>query len=108
MAEEVASLFAKLSLRDEEFIRGRISEILAELESRQAVKGEITLLVGSGSIQKAAGPSAVRDMIISGLKSKTGSASTLAREISKKCGVPRQTVYDMILEIKDQKKDDPI
>lgn len=97
-----AVLAREMTKTHEEFIRGRISEILAEMQDRQAVKGEITLLVAPGVAQKAADPSAIRELIIAGLKSKTAGASFLAKEISKTCGVSRQTVYDMILEIKGQ------
>jgi 16S rRNA (cytidine1402-2'-O)-methyltransferase len=97
-----AVLAREMTKTHEEFIRGRISEILAELEDRRTVKGEITLLVAAGSTKKTADPSAIRDLIIEGLKSKTGGAASLAKEISKTCGISRQTVYDMILEIKNQ------
>ncbi len=86
----------------EEFLRGRISEILAELEVRHSIKGEITLLVAPESAKKTTDPSAIRELIIEGLKSKTGGAASLAKEISKACDISRQTVYDMILEIKNQ------
>jgi 16S rRNA C1402 (ribose-2'-O) methylase RsmI len=75
---------------------------LAELEGRQSVKGEITLLIAPAVAQKAVDPSAVRELIIAGLKSKTGGTASLAKEISKTCGVSREMVYDMILEIKAQ------
>jgi len=97
-----AVMAREMTKTHEEFIRGRISEILTELADRQAIKGEITLLVSPGVAQKAADPSAVRDLIIAGLKSKTGGAASLAKEISKTCRVSRQAVYDMILEIKNQ------
>lgn len=98
--DRAAVLAREMTKAHEEFIRGSISEILAELQGRQSVKGEITLLIAPGAEQKAADPSAIRELIIAGLKSKTAGASSLAKEISKTCGVSRQAVYDMILEIK--------
>ena len=100
--DRAAVLAREMTKTHEEFIRGSISEILAELEGRRSVKGEITLLIAPGVAQKAADSSAVRELIIAGLKSKTAGAASLAKEISKTCGVSRQTVYDMILEIKGQ------
>lgn len=97
-----AVLAREMTKTHEEFVRGRLSELIAELEGRQTIKGEITLLIAPGVAEKAADPSAVRDLIIAGLKSKTAGAASLAREISKSCGISRQTVYDMILEIKRQ------
>ena len=35
----------------EEFLRGPTSEVLAELQSRKTVKGEITLLIGRGAVE---------------------------------------------------------
>ena len=35
----------------EEFLRGPTSEVLAELQSRKTVKGEITLLIGRGTVE---------------------------------------------------------
>ncbi len=101
--DRYAVLAREMTKTHEEFVRGRISELIAELEGRQTVKGEITLLIAPGAAGKAADPSAVRDLIMAGLKSKTAGAASLAKEISKACGISRQTVYDMILEIKGQK-----
>jgi 16S rRNA (cytidine1402-2'-O)-methyltransferase len=100
--DRAAVLAREMTKTHEEFIRGSISEILAELEGRQSVKGEITLLIAPAVAQKAVDPSAVRELIIAGLKSKTGGTASLAKEISKTCGVSREMVYDMILEIKAQ------
>jgi 16S rRNA (cytidine1402-2'-O)-methyltransferase len=84
----------------EEFIRGRLSEILHELRSRSEVKGECTLLV-SGRTE--AGPSAweaAREDLRRGLRSRSKGISELAREVAHAHGMPRQAAYAEALKIK--------
>jgi 16S rRNA (cytidine1402-2'-O)-methyltransferase len=44
----------------EEFLRGRAGEVLADLKSREAVKGEITLLIGKAEASDVGTAAGVR------------------------------------------------
>jgi 16S rRNA (cytidine1402-2'-O)-methyltransferase len=100
-----AVLAREMTKTHEEFIRGRLSDLKAELKGRASIKGEITLLIAPGTAEKERDPTAVRELILAGLTSGSKSTSALAKEISKISKMPRQAVYDMILEIKGQKKE---
>jgi 16S rRNA (cytidine1402-2'-O)-methyltransferase len=100
-----AVLAREMTKTHEEFIRGRLSDLKAELKGRASIKGEITLLIAPGTAEKEGDPTAVRELILAGLTSGSKSTSALAKEISKISKMPRQAVYDMILEIKGQKKE---
>jgi len=95
-----AALAREITKVHEEFIRGRLSEILHELRSRSEVKGECTLLVSG---RNEAGPSAweaAREDLRRGLRSRSKGISELAREVAHAHGLPRQTAYAEALKIK--------
>jgi 16S rRNA (cytidine1402-2'-O)-methyltransferase len=48
MGDRPVVVARELTKLHEEFLRGPVSEVLAELSSREVVKGEITLLIGRG------------------------------------------------------------
>jgi 16S rRNA (cytidine1402-2'-O)-methyltransferase len=55
LGDRPAVVARELTKVHEEFLRGSINEVLAELNSRRAIKGEITVLIGRGA-KAAAGP----------------------------------------------------
>jgi 16S rRNA (cytidine1402-2'-O)-methyltransferase len=55
MGDRPVVVARELTKLHEEFLRGPVAEVLAELSSREVVKGEITLLIGRG--QRTAVPS---------------------------------------------------
>ena len=48
-SDRPAVVARELTKVHEEYLRGSVSEVLAELRSRPAVKGEVTLLIGRGA-----------------------------------------------------------
>jgi len=95
-------LAREMTKRYEEFLRGRAAEVAAVLASRPAIKGELTLLVSG---RQARGPDdsenlrqAVSDAMAEG---STGSAR-LSRDLSKRFGVPRNKIYEIILKLKQE------
>lgn len=87
----------------EEFIRGNLAEVLAELEKRDTIKGECTLLV-SGAEKGVATGEEIDAAIEAALRQDNISLSQMAKEIAKQLGVKRKTVYDRALVLK---KGDP-
>jgi len=80
----------------EEFVRGTAAEVRAELASRDAIKGEITLLIGrpmappedSTPLEEAVG-----DLIRSGTPRMDA-----IKQVARKRGLSKREVYDRLLK----------
>ncbi len=99
MGDREGVLCREMTKPYEEFIRGNLSEIQAELKSRSQVKGECTLLVSGGREKKSARLETVRNEIIEGLKNKDAKPSLLAKEIAKKNSLTKKSVYEELLKL---------
>jgi len=84
----------------EEFIRGNLSELAAVIERMQPVKGEITLLVSAAKPDNTIDYENLKKQISSELKKGDACASVLAKQLSKSFGIPKNIIYNMILELK--------
>ena len=51
----MSSVAREVTKLHEEFLRGRAGEVLENLKAREAVKGEITLLIGKAEEEEARG-----------------------------------------------------
>ncbi len=95
-----ACLARELTKRYEEFIRGKLSDILAELEARDQVKGECVLFIqGTDPDEAILSPEDLQAVILERLKEnpKTGD---LAKELATTFNLPKKQVYDTILSLK--------
>jgi len=83
----------------EEFVRGRLSEIAAQLADRSDIKGECTLLVaGNDSDQNQSWPT-VRQQIEAAVAAGQNSLSAIAREIASASGIAKNKIYAEALRI---------
>lgn len=83
----------------EEFVRGTLSELAAALEDRDAVKGEVTVVVeGAGD----AGGMPDADDLAEAVRESSCSASELAKTLAQQYNLPRRKVYEEILKIKKE------
>lgn len=92
-------LAREMTKMHEEFIRGRMTEIIENLKQRPTVKGEITLIVmghDASDISKEDLQNEIEDR----LKTGKDSMSDLAKYIAEKYGVSRNIVYEMALKLK--------
>lgn len=78
----------------EEILRGTLGELAGEIAGRDAVLGEITVVVGGAS--KTVELSA-EEIVRAALEDASGSSRDLAREIAERTGLPRKEVYAEIL-----------
>jgi 16S rRNA (cytidine1402-2'-O)-methyltransferase len=101
MGNRRAILTREMTKLYEEFIRGTFAEILAEMERREEIKGECTLVIAGGE-DETASPETLRDEIKMALKTSTEKPSVMAKRIADKTGVSRQVVYDEILKLKKE------
>ncbi len=105
MGDRHGMLSREMTKPHEEFIRGRMSDILHRLDKRPVVKGECTLLV-SGKTEMAPVPiDAIREEIRSALSEADIGLRDISRAISKKYNVSRQFVYSEALKIKKGTQD---
>ncbi|MBW2408603.1 MAG: 16S rRNA (cytidine(1402)-2'-O)-methyltransferase [Deltaproteobacteria bacterium] len=103
LGDRRAVLAREMTKIHEEFIRGRVSEIAATLKNRSGIKGECTLLVaGNVEIESISRERLIRE-ISEALESGSLKASEIARQLSKKYQLPRNSVYDEVLKMKRKK-----
>jgi len=99
MGDRPGMLAREMTKLHEEFVRGRLSEIMARLKNRTAVKGECTLLIaGHDSGQELPWP-IVKQQIAAAVASGQDSLSAIAREIAAKTGIAKNKIYAAALKI---------
>ncbi len=95
-------LAREMTKTHETFLRGRLSELIAETDRQQPIRGEITLLISGATEDAPVCADDLRGRILEELKSGNTGAAGLARELSKTLGVAKNTVYDMILAVRSE------
>ena len=100
MGDRYGVLCREMTKIHEEFIRGSISEILTELNTRTAVKGECTLLLAGCGNEGEAPIAVVRGEIKKALQNKKGTLSEIAKAMAKKYDLPKNRVYNEALKLK--------
>ncbi|MDJ0781612.1 MAG: 16S rRNA (cytidine(1402)-2'-O)-methyltransferase [Desulfosarcinaceae bacterium] len=98
-----AMLAREMTKRHEEFLRGELAEIRAELAARPEVKGEITLLVSGGSKSPASDWAEVEAALRDALAAGRGSLSQITKTIAGTHHRPRAEVYARALRLKRKK-----
>ncbi len=101
MGDRYAVLGRELTKFHEEFLRGKLSEILSALQARDAVKGECTLLIkgcDEEDKEEEISPEAMRYEIEQELE--TTGISELSKKLAKEYGLSRKSVYEEILRLK--------
>lgn len=96
LADRPLVMCRELTKLHEEILRGTAEEILRDLESRSAVKGEIVIVVrGAQSIAEEVDiDAAVRELMDEGLSGKR-----LADEAKKRFGIAKSTAYSRFLAL---------
>jgi 16S rRNA (cytidine1402-2'-O)-methyltransferase len=83
----------------EEFLRGRISQVLSNLDARHQIKGECTVLVRGNAEKESVSEQALADIILTELNRPGVHISSLSKTLAAKFGVSRKKVYEMALRI---------
>ena len=84
----------------EEFLRGRVSEIDANLRQRTEIKGECTLLVGGCEPDETDLPNHLVTEIAEAVNSRKRRPSEISRDIAQKYGVSKKKIYEQVLRLK--------
>jgi len=97
-AERHVVIAREVTKLHEEFLRGRASELLEILQARDAVKGEITLLIGKAeqSIVEAegsAGRISVRQRVQQMMAQEKVDEKTALKKVAKERGISKSEAY---------------
>lgn len=86
----------------EEFIRGRISDVINTLRQKPDIKGEIVILVSGAEKKDPINQDALKHLIRQHLEEKSLKLSEISKILSKEHGFSRSSVYNLILEVKKE------
>ena len=100
MGDRPAVIGREMTKRYEEFLRGPLHQLVTQLEARDDIRGEITLLVAGCSPVPETSPEALRTIIREELEHTPRPASGLARDLAARFNLPRGEIYNLILEVK--------
>ena len=100
MGDRRGALAREMTKLHEEFLRGRLSEIVQTLQARTGIKGECTLLVAGNLEKEGISREQLTREIKTALETRRLKASELARQLSKKHQLPKNRVYDEVLKMK--------
>jgi 16S rRNA (cytidine1402-2'-O)-methyltransferase len=89
----------ELTKLHEETLRGSAADVLAVLEQRPVVKGEITLVVGPPPELEALASQADIDRALREA-AQTLSSSQAAAEVARNCGIGKKAAYSRLLELR--------
>lgn len=87
----------------EEFLRGSLTEIARALDRTGGVKGECTLLV-AGASGTAESDIDLRELVARAMERPGATVSGVAKDISKKYGLPRKAVYAEALTVRESEE----
>jgi 16S rRNA (cytidine1402-2'-O)-methyltransferase len=104
MGDRYGILCREMTKLHEEFLRGRLSEVIKMLSDRPAVKGECTLLVKGSEENISVSQDIVRAELIKVLEKKDKKLSQVSKIIAQKYGLSKNEVYDEALKLKAERK----
>ncbi len=99
LGEREVALARELTKRFEELLRLPIAELIAALEARESLKGEVVLLIGEAETSLPEGEALdalLRDTL------KTHGTKEAARLIAAQTGASKSELYSRALELKDE------
>lgn len=99
--DRTAVLARELTKIHEEFIRGRLSEILSVLNRRTRIKGECTLLVSGRKEETGSLSEALQEELQQQLKTDRSRLSDIVREMALKYNISKKEIYRQALQIRD-------
>jgi 16S rRNA (cytidine1402-2'-O)-methyltransferase len=97
-----AAMAREMTKIHEEFIRGRLSEVLKVLKGRAEIKGECTLIVAGRTEQEPSSWETAREMIRTGLGRHSKGLSELVKDVAHAARLPRKAVYAEAMKIKSE------
>jgi len=110
LGDRQAALARELTKIHEEFLRGSLSEIAAELESRDKLKGEIVLMLAGKQSKSGEAGTDLKERLENLLEGVAGSKSMGARNLTllaaERLGEHRNRVYPLVCAWLNKRKED--
>lgn len=103
MGDRYGVLCREMTKLHEEFLRGRLSELIESLSHRPSIKGECTLLVKGCEENSKVSKDVIRAELIEALGKKGSRISEVSRIIAKKYGLSKNEIYEEALKLKAEK-----
>ncbi|MFZ2631795.1 MAG: 16S rRNA (cytidine(1402)-2'-O)-methyltransferase [Desulfosalsimonadaceae bacterium] len=107
MGDRQAVLARELTKTYEEFLRGKLSGLVADLSSRQAIKGEITLLLSGDTTDKPVCFEDIEPQVVSELSKGQAGVLALAKKFARSTGISKNKLYEKILELQRVAENEP-
>ncbi len=104
MGNRPVVLAREMTKKFEEFIRGPVAQVLAELEDRSGVKGECTLLVSGNTTGSQADTETIRVEIARLLASGEAGTAEISKQVARKFNIPKKEAYALVLKVKEEQK----
>ena len=102
MGDRHMVLAREMTKRHEEFLRGRLSEIVSRLHRRTDIKGECTLLVAGCEKSENLSWEIVREQVRAAVIQGPHSLPEIAREIAAASGFSKNKIYSQALKMKKE------
>ena len=102
MGDRYIVLAREMTKRHEEFLRGRLSEIISRLHRRTDIKGECTLLVAGSEKSETLSWEIVREQVRAAVIQGPHSLPEIAREIAATSGFSKNKIYNQALKMKKE------
>lgn len=102
LGDRPAVLAREMTKLHEEFVRGSLSDIRTALADRVELKGECTLLVAGAPSAEPLSDADLADVLRDALDRPDVHISSLAKTLARTYGLPRKTVYEMALAIRNE------
>ncbi len=99
MGDRYGVLCREMTKIHEEFLRGRLSEVIKILSKRPAVKGECTLLVKGSEENVSVPQDIVRAELMEMMGKKENKLSQVSKIIARKYGLSKNEVYEAALKL---------
>ncbi|MEN8246391.1 MAG: 16S rRNA (cytidine(1402)-2'-O)-methyltransferase [Thermodesulfobacteriota bacterium] len=103
MGERRAVLSREMTKTYEEFMRGTLNKIAAEVEKRKELKGECTLLVEGVNRHEEVSPEKLHEIVVRELAREDMGASALSRRLAGQYNISKNKVYAEILRLNRSK-----
>ena len=100
LGDRPACLARNLTKPHERYQRGRLSELIAELEQEGDVRGETTLLIGGATRREATSAAAEADARL--LAAHDTPARAIQELLTKRHGLTRREAYALVLRLRDR------
>lgn len=100
MGDRRAVVARELTKIHEEFLRGRVRDLIDRLEKRNPIKGEVTLLIAGKPDEPAVDPDVLEKEIRHALLEEPQSTARLAARLAKRYNGSKNEIYQEILKVK--------